>query len=484
MSKVEFIYNNTSTTISCIKNETMDEICKRFLKKYFIEKEKLIFYYSDKQIDFNSLYSETINESDKKNKLIKINISENNEKYNDDIKYSQIICPKCSENCKFNVKDYKINLYDCPNNHKIENILIEEFNQTQNINENKINCSDCKASLKINSEENEIYFCINCKKNMCEKCKLKHDKYHYLVNYEDKNYICKDHQRYYDSFCNTCNKNICIVCYSGHDKHDIKSFGYMIPNISKFSDNLKQLSDIINNFNNNINEIINKLNKVKKNANKYLKLFTDIVNNFNYKQINYEILYNLNNINTNEVLKDFNDINNEYNYLNKFEKIMKIYKKMTNEKIILEKEENIRIMNNNYFDLKINGINFNEEFNISNEGKEILETLNNELNSSNKNLNKNQKKKKRHHKRKDIKEKEEENDNINNSMNKEAPKNDKENSEDKKDEINFYENDESDKSPSNSKDSSGNEEYRLYSKINNNRELKKNRKKINIMEIY
>ena len=91
---------------------------------------------------------------------------------------------------------------------------------------------------------------------------------------------------------------------------------------------------------------------------------------------------------------------------------------MTNEKIIIEREENIRIMNNNYFDLKIKGINFNEELNISNEEKETLETLNKELNSSNKNPNKNQKKKKRHHKRKDIKENEEENYNINNSMNK------------------------------------------------------------------
>ena len=124
MSKVEFVYNNTNTQISWIKNDSLDEIVKRFLKKYFITNERLIFYYSGKKIDLNSLYSETINELDKKDKTMKINVIENNGKSNDDIKYNPIICPKCPENCKFSMEDYKINL-DCPNNHKIGNILIE-----------------------------------------------------------------------------------------------------------------------------------------------------------------------------------------------------------------------------------------------------------------------------------------------------------------------------------------------------------------------
>ena len=158
MSKVEFIYNNDNITINCIKNESLDEIYKRFFKKYFITNEKLNFYYSGKKINFNSLFSETINETDKKSKTMKIDIYENQEKSNNDSKYRQIICPKCSENCKFNVEDYKIKLYDCPNNHKIDNISIEEFNKTQNINENKIKCSssNCKDEIAINSEEKKI----------------------------------------------------------------------------------------------------------------------------------------------------------------------------------------------------------------------------------------------------------------------------------------------------------------------------------------
>ena len=477
MSTVEFVYNNSSITINCIKNESLEKICKRFLKKYFITNEKLIFYYSGKKIDLKSIYSETINETDKKNKTMKIEIYENQKKCDNDYKYSHIICPKCSENCKFSLEDYKINLYDCPNNHKIDNISIEEFNKTQNINENKIKCSNCNDDIAINLEENKIYFCTDCKKNLCDTCKLKHNNTHYIINYGDKNYICKEHNRSYDSFCNNCKKNICIICYSSHENHDIKSFGYMIPNLSKYSNDLKQLGNIVDNFENNINDIINKLTKVKINANKYQKIFSDIINNFNYRQINYEILFNLNNINTNTILKDFSNINNENHILNKFRNIMKIYEKMFDESIIVDEKNDIQNIKDNFYDLKMNGVN--QELNISKDSIEILDSLNKAFDS----YKKKSKKKRRYCKRKkNINENGIDNDNknINNTLDN-LSEDEKDNSEDEKDEINFYENNDEDKKyddnlysqPNNSFD---NEEFNKYLKINSNRQLKKNRK--------
>ena len=484
MSKVEFIYNNTNTQICCIKSDSLDEIVKRFLKKYFITNERLIFYYSGKKIDLNSIYSETINESDKKNRTMKINVLENPGKSIDDIKFNPIICTKCLENCKFSVENYKINL-DCPNNHKIDNILIEEFYKNQNINENKTNYSCCKTNPDINSEENKMYFCIDCKRNLCIKCKVNHSNSHSIINYEDKNYInyiCKQHKRSYDSYCLKCKKNICIICYSSHKNHEIKSFGYMMPDLEKLSDDLKKLSDIIDNFKNNINEIINKLTKVAINASKYLKLYSNIVNDFNYKQINYEILNNLNCIDTNKILKDFCNINNESNILKKFKNIMEIYEKMTNETIIIDKEKDIQIMNDKFCDLKINGVKL--ELNISNEGKEIINSLNKGFDS----FKKKSKKKQRHYKRKKIpKDNEEDNDYKNeyiNNSKEDSRKEDKESSEDEKDEINFYENFDEDKSDndnyfSKSRNSIENEESLKYSKMNSNRLLKKNNNKYN-----
>ena len=136
MSEVEFHYKDSITTISCISNETMDDICKKFLKKYFIDKKKLNFVYSGKGIDFGSTYSETINSSDKKKKLMLINLIKKNEKKEENekfIKSTQIICPKCLESCKCKIKDFKIKLYDCPNKHIINNLFLEEFENTQNI---------------------------------------------------------------------------------------------------------------------------------------------------------------------------------------------------------------------------------------------------------------------------------------------------------------------------------------------------------------
>ena len=39
----------------------------------------------------------------------------------------KVICPKCKENCFINIIDYKFNLYGCKNNHNIDNILFENY---------------------------------------------------------------------------------------------------------------------------------------------------------------------------------------------------------------------------------------------------------------------------------------------------------------------------------------------------------------------
>ena len=59
-------------------------------------------------------------------------------KENDIIKSKNIICPECKESIKMEIKDYKINLYGCKNKHRIENILLNEFEETQYIDRLKI----------------------------------------------------------------------------------------------------------------------------------------------------------------------------------------------------------------------------------------------------------------------------------------------------------------------------------------------------------
>ena len=41
----------------------------------------------------------------------------------------QILCPECLEPCRIILRDYRITLSDCKNNHKRENISLPEFEE-------------------------------------------------------------------------------------------------------------------------------------------------------------------------------------------------------------------------------------------------------------------------------------------------------------------------------------------------------------------
>jgi DNA-directed RNA polymerase subunit M/transcription elongation factor TFIIS len=79
-------------------------------------------------------------------------------------KSKNIICPKCKEDIKFKIEDYVINLFECKNKHDIDNIFLNEFDSTQNINISKIICQNCGKYNKSNVHNNIFYKCNNCKK--------------------------------------------------------------------------------------------------------------------------------------------------------------------------------------------------------------------------------------------------------------------------------------------------------------------------------
>ena len=56
----------------------------------------------------------------------------------------------------------------------------------------KIECYQCKTN-KYNTYNNEMYECSECIVILCPLCKEKHDKIHMIFNYDNKNYICKQH---------------------------------------------------------------------------------------------------------------------------------------------------------------------------------------------------------------------------------------------------------------------------------------------------
>ena len=46
---------------------------------------------------------------------------------------NKIICFECKEDILININEYKINLYNCKNKHKYNNILISEYDQNIDI---------------------------------------------------------------------------------------------------------------------------------------------------------------------------------------------------------------------------------------------------------------------------------------------------------------------------------------------------------------
>ena len=73
------------------------------------------------------------------------------QKESDIIISKNIICPECKKNIKMDLIDFKINLNDCKYGHKNENILLEEFQDTQKIDRLSIICNMCKNNNKSTS---------------------------------------------------------------------------------------------------------------------------------------------------------------------------------------------------------------------------------------------------------------------------------------------------------------------------------------------
>ena len=265
MSEAEFIYNGVPTIIQCKPDDKMKLICQKFKDKAKIDQNN-IFYSYDGKVGLNEelTFEETLNAEDKKRNKMSVLVfeSEFEVKEKDIIKSKNIICPECKENMKMEIKDYKINLYDCKNGHKFEDIPLNEFEETQNIDRLKIICDICKKNNKSISFNNIFYKCLTCKNNICPLCKSNHNQSHKIINYDDKYYICEKHNENYISYCEECKINLCTLC-EGHKKHKRILYADYLPKNEELIEKKNKLKSYIHQFNNEINIIINVLNEVK-----------------------------------------------------------------------------------------------------------------------------------------------------------------------------------------------------------------------------
>ena len=346
MAEVEFQYNGTKTVIQCKEGQKIGEIFDRFISKSNINENDINYFYNGKsftQINKDLTFNQMANSLDKERKKISI-LAINNEIEPDKthIISKNIICPKCGRDIKMNINNYKINLYGCQNNHKINNILLTEFEKTQIINLTTIKCGICNGN-KSKAFNNYFYKCYECNINICPLCKLKHDKNHIIIDYDKSYYICDKHEESFTNYCKNCNQNLCLLCEKEHLNHEMVLLRDIIYDRKELLGKIEEIKKSINTFNESIDKIIEMLNNTKIYLKKYYELIEYMGKNYNEKERNYEILNNINEVINSNLIDDINNINNENNFTKKFNNILNIYDKInSNEikmKIKIEKED-------------------------------------------------------------------------------------------------------------------------------------------------
>ena len=339
MAEVIFIYNGINTIIQCNLNEKIKDISKRFKDKANLNNKNINYTYNGKLVLNEELtFEELANTEDKIRKKMSFIVFDNlievkdEEKEKEKIKSKDIICPYCKENIRMNINKYKINLLKCSNGHNIENILLDEFEETQNINLEEIICNICKNYNKSISFNNIFYKCLTCNNNICPLCKPTHDKNHIIINYDEKYYVCNEHNDKYMLYCEDCNKNLCTLC-DGHKNHKRIFFVDVLPKKEEIKEKLKYLKSTIDEFNSEIKVLISRLNEVTNKINIYYKIYEDMINNYDNKNRNYEIIYNINQFKDNNIEKELTKIIRCDNIFEKYKSILNIYTKMNNDEI-------------------------------------------------------------------------------------------------------------------------------------------------------
>ena len=393
---LSFNYDGNKEIIKSNIDEYMKNIFYNFANKVQKKINNLFFLYNGNIINGDSKLSDIIKKklkvgkNQKMHKIIeeiKILVYEydyeESDNYKDTIKQSKhIICPICNELCIINFSDYKINLICPKNSHYFSNILLEEFNEFQNIDQSKILCNKCSTN-KSNTIDEQFYKCCDCKINLCPLCKSIHNSKHLIKDYDTKDFSCNIHGERNILYCEECNMELCDLC--GHEKHNCTFLYRILKNNNLENNELKEKINKLKDDGINILRVLNKekdkdenqiiikkITKLIENIEIFYKITNNYIINYNIRNKNSILLKNINFINdyNKMIIKDIEKIINEQKFENKLSYISDIYSKMIiqneitikykigNEKIIRIFGESFVKKNTNNFKLIINNKSF------------------------------------------------------------------------------------------------------------------------------
>ena len=315
---IKFNYKENEIAVKCSRSEQMRAIFDRFRTKAQASINNLSFFYGRERINPELILSQ-INAEDEEIKVLGIpermggNIAEKREK-SSYIKNAQNDEPGLIQF----LPNYELILADLKNNRR--QLKLNEYLETQMIDDKKIKCSCCSKS-KADSANEQFHFCFECQKILCSLCKSKHQEHKNIVDYFSRHFRCPNHQgQSFIEYCSDCKKNLCFFCQYEHKGHNTISLNDLreVQN--------KELNEKLERVKKEVCAIIDSLRKFMEN----LEIFANINSTLNEDlvkmNLNYQNLKTLKNIMSAEFLnKDIDQILKTKNQNEKFQKIMSVY---------------------------------------------------------------------------------------------------------------------------------------------------------------
>ena len=323
MAELTFIYNQIPTVVQCSEKDIFKVAVDKFANKAQVNPSNLYFLNNGTvKIDLNQKIEVIFhNEIQNKSKIQILTYLTEEENQNNNFNVSKdIICPKCNLPCLFEIKNYKMTFFRCKNDHTEKEVSMSNFKNSQLIDESKITCELCKNQNKSKTFQNQFYRCLTCKKNFCPLCKSSHNEEHDLIEFEQYNYVCLNHNEKFNSFCKKCKINLCMECESEHkDKENLIYFRDILPNKNKIKENLNELKTKIEQYKEKINEIKKMFDTIAINLDNYYEINDNLLKDLDKKKKNYYLFCNINMLEKNNtcVIKDINNIikNDEFTEL-------------------------------------------------------------------------------------------------------------------------------------------------------------------------
>ena len=149
MPEVNFIYKGIKTTILCKEKDILKEVLNKFIiKNKEVQNKRIIYYFNGKKADVNKTVEQI--SKDKNLTILAFEIySLPTKKINNIAHSNEVICPICKCSSFLTIKDYKLNLNCCKNGHTFNNILIKDYLKTQEIDNCKNICFNCKNKIGV-----------------------------------------------------------------------------------------------------------------------------------------------------------------------------------------------------------------------------------------------------------------------------------------------------------------------------------------------